>query len=120
MGAPRLGCTVYGVATIDNRGRVADAVVQRALGWTANARLDIREHSGLILVIADQREMFCVSNDGYVRLPATVRRWCGLAPGDRVLLAANADENLLFVYPPATLDTLIVQSGALVLGGDVA
>jgi hypothetical protein len=33
----------YAVSTIDNRGRVAETSVVRALGWAAAARLDIRE-----------------------------------------------------------------------------
>jgi bifunctional DNA-binding transcriptional regulator/antitoxin component of YhaV-PrlF toxin-antitoxin module len=111
--------TVYGLAKIDARGRAADAAVERALGWAAGARLSIRESSGLILVSPDERGVFSMTNQGHLRLPVTVRRWCGLAPGDRVLLAADAVEGLLVVYPPATLDALVTESRALMLGGDV-
>jgi hypothetical protein len=49
----------------------------------------------------------------------TVRRWCGLAVGDRVLLAAEPADGLLVVYPPATLDAMIIQLHARALGGDI-
>ncbi len=117
MAGPRPGQPVYGVATMDNRGRLIDSVVQRALGWVAHVQLDIREHGGVILVRADRHGAFCVSNDGYLRLPPTVRRCCGLAPGDRVVLAANADANLLTVYPTAVLDALLASPAAALVGG---
>lgn len=116
----RLCRTVFGVAAMDNRGRIHDLVVQRALAWRANTRLDIREHAGVILIRADQNGRFQVSNDGYLRLPPTVRRWCGLLPGDRVLLAANADQEVLTLYPPARLDALLLPASALVSVGDAA
>jgi hypothetical protein len=87
--APHRGRTVYEVAAMDNRGRITYTRVQRALGWGANAPLDIRERAGLILVTADRGGRFSVSNDGQLRLSPTVRRWCGLVPGDRVLLTAR-------------------------------
>ena len=112
----RLSRTVFGVAAMDNRGRVHDLAVQRALAWGPKALLDIREQAGLILVRADQDGLFRVSNDGYLRIPPTVRRWCGLVPGDRVLLAANAD--VLTLYPPARLDELLFPTTAVAPAGD--
>jgi bifunctional DNA-binding transcriptional regulator/antitoxin component of YhaV-PrlF toxin-antitoxin module len=48
-----------------------------------------------------------VTAQGYLRLPARIRRRCGLWPGDRVLLAADPSELLLRVYPPSTLDKIL-------------
>jgi bifunctional DNA-binding transcriptional regulator/antitoxin component of YhaV-PrlF toxin-antitoxin module len=62
--------------------------------------------------------VFSVTGQGHVRLPATVRRWCGLATGDRVLLAAEPARGLLVVHPPAALDAMIGQFQAAVLAGD--
>jgi hypothetical protein len=109
--------TVYGLAAIDCNGRVADTTVIRSLSWAPGIRLDIRECGGLVLVRADRRGVFRVTGQGYLRLPATVRHWCGLVPGDRVLLAADPDEGLLVVHPPAALDAMVSQFHGEVLGG---
>jgi hypothetical protein len=47
----RMSTVVYGVSALDDRGRVADRVVMRALGWSAGRRLDIREASGVLTVL---------------------------------------------------------------------
>jgi len=41
-----------------------------------------------------------------------------LVPGDRVLLAAHPERDLLIVHPPAALDDLLAQRHTEVLGGD--
>jgi hypothetical protein len=120
LAVSRVCRTVFGVAVMDNRGRVHDVVVQRALAWEANTRLAIREQAGVILINADQTGMFRISNDGYLRLPLTVRHWCGLVPGDRVLLATNADDSGLTLYPPARLDALLFPASASASVGDAA
>ena len=116
LAVTRLRSTVYGLAAVDDRGRVADHAVVCALGWKAGTRLDVHESGGLVLVRADRQGVFSVTGQGYVRLPATVRHWCGLVPGDRVLLAADPDQGLLVVHPPAALDVMVSQFHAEVLG----
>jgi hypothetical protein len=118
LAATRARSTVYGLATVDCRGRVADHTVLRALGWVAGTRLDMRESGGLILVTAHRQGVFSVTSQGHLRLSATVRHWCGLAAGDRVLLAGDPAEGLLVVHPPAALDAMTTQFHAGVLGGD--
>ncbi len=49
VSTPRAGTTVYGLAAVDCRGRVADRAVMHALGWTPGTRLDIRETRGLLV-----------------------------------------------------------------------
>ncbi|HWM02736.1 MAG TPA: hypothetical protein VNP92_10420 [Actinophytocola sp.] len=39
-----------------------------------------------------------------MRIPAGLRHRCGLATGDRVLLAADPTHSHLTIYPPAALD----------------
>jgi hypothetical protein len=110
--------TVYGLATLDDRGRIADRVLVGSLGWVPGTRLDIREAGGLVLVRADRGALFAVTQQGHVRLPAVVRHRCGLAAGDRVLLAADPAQGLMVVHPPAALDAIVDQVHAAVLGGD--
>src|SRR5882757_611003 len=49
---PRDRSTVYGLAAVDARGRVADHAVMRALGWRAGTPLNIQVICGLIVVKA--------------------------------------------------------------------
>jgi hypothetical protein len=100
----RTSSLVYGLAALDDRGRVADRVVMRALGWRAGLRLVIAETGGVLTVRADSHGDSHVTGQGYLRLPAPLRNRCGLAAGDRVLLAADPDRFRLAIYPPAALD----------------
>ncbi|MGW4589769.1 AbrB/MazE/SpoVT family DNA-binding domain-containing protein [Amycolatopsis thermoflava] len=120
MSAPRTSSVVYGMAAVDCRGRVADRTVLTALSWTPGTRLDIREAHGLLLIHHDDHGMFGVTKQGHVRLPATVRHRCALVPGDRVLLTALPELDLLIVHPPAALDDLLAPRHTEVLGGDPA
>ena len=117
--ARRTRSTVYGLAAVDNRGRIADSALFRALGWPPGTRLRVRERLGFVLVEADQHGVLSINRLGHLQLPAAVRHWCDLVPGDRALLAAEPDRHLLVVHPPATLDAMITQAHAA-LGGDPA
>lgn len=116
---PRPG-KVYGLSAVDDRGRLADRVVWRALGWTPGTRLQIRVAGGLVVVDADPGGAFAVTRQGHVRIPATIRHWCGLAGGDRLLLAADPTLDRLVVYPPAALDRVTAELDAAALAGDGA
>jgi bifunctional DNA-binding transcriptional regulator/antitoxin component of YhaV-PrlF toxin-antitoxin module len=105
--AGRTSTVVYGLAAIDDRGRVADRVVLRSLGWSAGLRLDIRETAGVLTVTVDSDGGYQITNQGNLRLPAPLRHRCGLAAGDRVLLAADPDLSRLAIYPPAALDNAL-------------
>lgn len=109
---------VYGTAAIDCNGRVAEATVIGALGWTPCTRLSIRENGGLVLVAADRQGVFRLTGHGHLRLPATVRHWCGLVAGERLLLAADPTAGLLVVHTPAAVDAMIADLHARVLGSD--
>lgn len=116
----REGSTVYGLATLDTHGRIADRTVIAALGWAPGTRLAIAENSGLIVVSSVRHGVFRLTAQGHLRLPATVRQWCALTMGDRVLLAAEIEAGVLIVHPPAALDAMTAPIHAVVLGGDVA
>ncbi|MFC3897182.1 AbrB/MazE/SpoVT family DNA-binding domain-containing protein [Lentzea rhizosphaerae] len=96
------------MATLDDRGRVADRQMTAALNWTATTRLNIRHHDGLLAVTADPHGVFKLSKQGHVRLPADVRRAGHLRSGDRVLLVAHLDRQAITVFPPVALDQLVL------------
>ncbi|GAA2369583.1 hypothetical protein [Dactylosporangium salmoneum] len=106
----------YAVSTIDNRGRVAETSVVRALGWVAGTRLHVREQGRLIVAILDEQGVFQISRTGHLLIPVAVRRWAGLTPGDRVLLAGDQDRNMIVVHPPEAIDAMVEQLHAIRLG----
>lgn len=87
--ATRKGHTVYGFGSVDGRGRVSDLLAPRAMGWTPGTRVELRVVSGLVVVRARADAVARLTGQGYPRLPAPVRCWCGLVAGDRVLLVAE-------------------------------
>jgi len=118
--AVRERSSTYGVACVDDRGRIAADVVLRALGWGPDARIRMSVRSGLLVVIADPGGAAKITPRGHLRLAVPLRRWCGLAPGSRVLLVADADEQRLVVHPPAALDAMISDWYGTRLAGDAA
>jgi len=114
----RTSAVVYGASTVDDRGRVADRVVLRTLGWPAGHRLDIRESNGTLTVVPDPAGGGHVTGQGHLRIPAALRHRCGLATGDRVLLAADPNQSRLAIFPPAALDKALAQLLLTQTGGD--
>ena len=111
---------MYSFAAMDDRGRLGDRVALRSLGWIPGTCLALDVRDGLVLVTADAEGSIAVTTHGHLRLPAPVRHWCGLEPGARVLLVADAVESRLVVYPPVALDAVIGRWQAEVFGGDCA
>ena len=106
----RTSAVVYGASAVDDRGRVTDRAVLRALGWTAGCRLDIEETAGALTVVVRAPDgLHRVTGQGHLRIPAILRRRCGLATGDRVLMAADPNQSQLAIYPPAALDKALAQ-----------
>jgi hypothetical protein len=82
--------------------------------------LSIRAAGGLVIVSAGADGPFGVTRQGHLRLPAALRRGCGIGPGDRVLLAAEPAKGVLVVHPPAALDAMLTSFLSGVMAGDAA
>lgn len=54
----RTSGTVYGLAAVDCRARMADHTVLTALGWMPGTRLHIRESRGLLVIRPDAHGVF--------------------------------------------------------------
>ena len=108
----RTSAVIYGASAVDDRGRVTDRAVLRALGWTAGHRLDIHETAGALTVVPADDGQHQVTGQGHLRIPAVLRRRCGLSTGDRVLMAADPDRSHLAIYPPAALDKALAPAPA--------
>jgi hypothetical protein len=94
---------IYGMGRIDASGRVADRVGTQALGWQFRDRLTLSCISGVVLARRDPAGMLALGQKPYITIPAALRTRCGLRAGDRELLAAALNEDLLTVYPLSTL-----------------
>ncbi|MGZ0147947.1 hypothetical protein ACXJJ3_12830 [Kribbella sp. WER1] len=112
MASARTSNLVYGLSAVDNRGRIVDRPIMRALDWPPLLALSITEADGALTMTPDPTGPYGVTSQGNVRIPAPLRHRCALAAGDRVLLAADPESSRLTIYPPAALD--------LLLGGEAA
>jgi hypothetical protein len=65
--------TVYGVAAVDVRGRIADRVVLQALGWSPGTRVAGALTDGVIILCANSGGGITVTDQGQLRLPASLR-----------------------------------------------
>ena len=115
----RVGTAVYGISVVASNGRVADHAIMQALGWASGRQLSIRQGGGLVVVAADDHGLFRVTARGHVLLPVAARRSCGLAVGNRVLLAAYPQGGLLVVHAPRVLDAVVDRVQAAALAVDV-
>jgi hypothetical protein len=108
----RTSAVLYGVSTIDNRGRLVDARLMRELAWPPGLALTVAEARGILHITPDAAGTLHITSQGHVRIPAPLRHLCALTPGERVLLAADPDQCRLTVFPPAVLDTLLANGDA--------
>jgi hypothetical protein len=66
----------------------------------------LHEVSGHILVNADELGTCAPTRLGFLYLPPSIRRWCGLETGVRVLLVGDPTNQQLIVHPLAALDDM--------------
>ena len=95
---------VCGFGRIDASGRVADRVTIAALGWRGGDRLTVTAEAGVMIARRDPGGMVTVPSRPYVRIPAPLRRRCGLRAGDHVLLAASPGQDMLAAYSFTVVD----------------
>jgi hypothetical protein len=101
---------VYALTALDRNGRLADRSILRVLDWPAGRRLDIREHAGVITARPAADGAGWVDARGFLQIPLTIRRWCRLTAGDRMLLAADPATGVLLGYPVPVLDALLTAA----------
>jgi hypothetical protein len=100
-----LRCTT---TAVDVWGRLADRSTLRTLEWSATTSLGtVVIHKALVLT-PDHRGRPMITQQGHLRLHASIRHLMCLTAGTRLLLAASPDRNLLICYPPAALDAMIL------------
>ena len=103
---------VYGIARIDSSGRICERAIITALGWAGGDRLTFTADGGVVTARRDPPGMVTLPASGYITIPAALRRRCGLAAGDQVLLAALPAQDSLAAYSLAVVDQAIRAHGS--------
>jgi hypothetical protein len=109
--------SVYGMAAMDDRGRLTERLVLRALGWTPGTSIYLNVDGCIAVVTAGPGGPNRITAPGHLRLPATVRHLLDLRPGDRMLLVARPAASRLLLYRPASLDALLASTVLTPSGG---
>jgi bifunctional DNA-binding transcriptional regulator/antitoxin component of YhaV-PrlF toxin-antitoxin module len=117
-GLPHAGLLHYGLARIDASGRISERPLLQLLGWRPGDRLVLTVLGRAVVVSSDPSGIVTVGARLSLVLPAPARRRCGIAAGDRILLAADPNHGVLVVHPLSTLDSLITSHHSTLLGGD--
>jgi hypothetical protein len=114
--APTVAKLVHGIAPLDCSGRVYDAAVFTALGWTSGTALTSRwTDRGLLLTAATQGALVehpaatFLDQRGRLKLPLTSRRRLELEPGDPVWLLGDPQQQCVLATSCRALDLLGVQ-----------
>lgn len=105
------------ITTIDSRGRVADRRPLTLLQWPDRQPITISAHPSAGIVTVRREGQAALTRQGHLRLPGCVRHACHIKGGDRLLLVAVADHDLLVAYTMAALDAMVSNYHAVALRG---
>ncbi|MFF1610401.1 hypothetical protein ACFVYA_21695 [Amycolatopsis sp. NPDC058278] len=108
LAVPSTTTWTYAIARVDRSGRVSEQSIIDALGWTVDDALSLTTvgvGAGTYRRAADG--WYHLTPRREIRIPAAMRARCGIAKGDRLLLAACAERDTLVIYTMPELDRLI-------------
>lgn len=97
----------YAFTTIDERGRLGDRSLVRALGWLPGTSLKPAVLDDQVIVLTRSTGTAKVTKLGHVRLPAAIRHRCHLRAGDGLLLTTSDGHDLLVVCTAGALDQML-------------
>jgi len=97
---------------------VSDRSITACLGWRPGERLTLTATRASVIAHRDPVGMITLPRKPYIVIPAVLRHRCGMATGDRVLLAATPTEDVLAVYPLALVHEAILSYHSDPDGGD--
>lgn len=98
---------VPGMAAVDHSGRVRDTVVFGVLGWEPGERTEVGVRAEALLV---RRVLQCgavIDARGRVFLPVAARAQLGIAVGERLLVVAVPERDLLIVHRLSVVAALL-------------
>ena len=107
-GRVRRSSSRYAFTTVDDRGRLGDRSLIRALNWFPGTSLKPIVLNDEVIVLSRSAGTAAVTKQGHVRIPAAIRHRCQLRAGDRLLLTTSDDHDLLVVCTTWALDRMLV------------
>lgn len=114
---PNKSSVVYGMAAMDDRGRIANHATIDALEWTSEDHLAMQVLHGAVVVQKCGEGSLMLARRGSVKIPAPVRHWCAINPGDQVLLVAVPEHGVLLLHPAATLNEMMLGYHTSLING---
>ncbi|MET7998862.1 hypothetical protein ABZU76_49150 [Amycolatopsis sp. NPDC005232] len=108
----------YDIARIDRSGRLCVRPVLDRLGWVPTVRLTAAVVGTSVVMHPAPDGVFALGSRRTLVLPVIIRRRCGLAAGDGVLLAADPARGVLVVHPLPSLERLVLSYHTSLLGDD--
>jgi hypothetical protein len=125
--APDEAATVVcAVSPLGAKGRISDAFCLRKLGWVPGTVVTVLAAAGVVTVTRDtpdgRKSSHClrrqsVDPSGHLRLLTLICQIAGFRTGERLLLLADPDRQVLRITSTAVLHRLLVGS---VVGSGVA
>jgi hypothetical protein len=96
------------VTKMDLHGRLADRTPLQALRWSPGQPVTFAadSHRGVLLIRRGGLE--AITGQGHLRVPARVRHMLRLSAGERLLVAAFAQHDLLIVHTMAAVDAMML------------
>jgi bifunctional DNA-binding transcriptional regulator/antitoxin component of YhaV-PrlF toxin-antitoxin module len=79
----------------------------RELGWEPGTRLDMDTLHGMILIAVTPTGHHMIDHRGAIKLPAGLRRLCGIEYGQPLVLAAAIPDQVMVVHPAAIVAPLL-------------
>lgn len=100
------GARYWAVTAINDRGRLADRTPLKVLGWNAGTPVTISPIPEHGIVRVHRTGPDAVTRQGFLRLPASVRYACRIFSWERLLVMANAANDVLVLYTPFAIDAM--------------
>jgi bifunctional DNA-binding transcriptional regulator/antitoxin component of YhaV-PrlF toxin-antitoxin module len=101
---------LYGMGSVDSSGRVCNRAITTALDWRPGDRLTMTADTGHITARRDPTGMIILPHKpASILIPAALRHRCGITTGDRVLLSANRDRDVLVMYPMGAVHHALID-----------
>jgi hypothetical protein len=105
---------------MDRSGRVHERILLRELGWHPGSRVDMDTMHGMILIAATSDGQHTIDHRGAIKLPAPIRRLCGIEYGPPLVLVAVVPEQVMVVHPSTTVAHLLTTHYTDLIRTDLA
>ncbi|WP_344683154.1 AbrB/MazE/SpoVT family DNA-binding domain-containing protein [Saccharopolyspora taberi] len=117
VATPRVARMIHGMARVDGSGRVLDRALLRDLGWEPGQPVLVRVIEQRVVLRPDPTAVHRLPWQPCLVLPIAARTRCHIRTGDRVLLTADLEQDVLVVRPLWAVEDLLAAEHARLLEG---